>query len=84
MIHISKEQKIDRKHIFFSCEPLGARKAFHAMHILPVLRLELREYFYHATVYNYSKQAVISISVYLKATYSVRVFYATNAVLCFY
>ena len=56
---------------FFTYEPLGVRNAFHVKHISPILRLGSMESFYNATVYNYSKQAVISNSVYFKAAYNI-------------
>ena len=49
------------------------QNAFHVMHILSILRLEYMEYFYtkfsDATVHNYSKQAVTSVSDYIETAY---------------
>ena len=57
---------------------------FHMMHIPPILRLEPKEYFYSnlsdATVYNYSKEAVMSVLDALRQRSVIR---ATNAVLFF-
>ena len=52
MIHASAERKVYIKRIIFTHESLGAPHAFYVKHISPILRLELMEYFYHATVYN--------------------------------
>ena len=68
MIHILKEQKVDEKHINLTFEPKLEKNDFHVTHIPLILKLEPTEYFYpklnDATLYNYSKQAIMRTSDY--------------------
>ena len=72
MIHTSTEQKVDEKHLLTSV-PMREQNVFHVTHIPSILRLKAMEYFYtklsDATVYNYSKQAVMSASDYTERMY---------------
>ena len=59
LIDESAEQKINRKHIILTYEPMRKQNAFYVTHILPILRLEPTENVYttisfsNTTMYNY-------------------------------
>ena len=88
MIHTTAEQKVDGKHNILTYEPTRKHSVFHMMHILQILRAEPMEYFYskiffsEATVNNYSKQAILSISDYIEIAHcNVKIF---MQLLCFH
>ena len=79
MFHISTDKKIDGQNNISTFETIREQIDFHMTHISPILRLEIVEYIYpklsEATVYNYSKQAVLRASDYIETTYhAVRTF----------
>ena len=71
MIRTWAEQKIDGKYNILTYEPMREKNTFYITYIPLLLRLELMEYFYpkillnDVTVYNYSKQIVMSASDYI-------------------
>ena len=75
MIDTSAEQKDEEQHIILKYEPMRKQNVFHGTHIPPILNLGVMEYFNptiflsDATVYNYSKLAVMTTSDYIKTAY---------------